>query len=106
MPDVRRLVRIDIGVLDNDFARRFGLLLRSTAQQTRGIKPAIQPDINIPVARYLQARYTRNALNIGCQFFGNLLRRTLQLARQLKSHRNRQFPKRTLFRLLQRHLYR
>jgi len=50
MPDVRRFIRIDVGVLDDDFlaGNRRRILCRT--QQTRAERRAIEANVDVSVA--------------------------------------------------------
>ena len=56
MADVGGLVRIDVGMLDDDLTGIFFRRLTSPAQHTNPISPAIQPDVDITVPGHLKRR--------------------------------------------------
>ena len=69
-------------------------------QQGCGIGRTIESEIDITAARDFQSGNTRHGPNILNQFRSQLARCLLQKLGQLKRHRQRQFPKLALLRLL------
>ena len=100
MADVRRLVRIDVGVLDNDFAARRGHTFGFAPQQCRGVRAAVEADIDVAVARHFDRRHSGNRPDFGGQFNSNLLRRLAQLLGELKRRRHGEFTEIALPRLV------
>ena len=102
MPDMGSFIRIDVGVLDDDFPAGARRLTLFAAQQRRAIRAAIEADIDVAVAGHFHRRHPGNLTDRLHQLFGNLLRRLFQALRQLKRDRDRYFAKRPLPRLFQR----
>ena len=87
--DVGGFVGVDVGVFDDDFAtRRRGRFPALLSQKLFGIFGAVETDIDISVARDLKRGYAGHVGKAAGEFFGNLLGRTLELARELERHRN------------------
>ena len=88
MTDVRRLVGIDGGVLDDRLFRRDGLrryLLPDARQEER---VAIEVQIQVAVGRRDDARHPRNVADRLRQLLGDRARRLPQRSRQLKGDRH------------------
>ena len=100
VPDVRCLVGIDVGVLDDDFL--IGVLRRRRLgpHQAGAIGGAVEADIDVPVAGHFQGRHAGNRADLRRQFGGDLLGRLAQLLRQLESGGDGHLPKIALPRLL------
>ena len=106
MADVRGLVGIDIGVLDDDLAGRYlGLPCGSfRLEQCLRISCPIEPDVDIAVACDFQGGDARQTRKTRAQFLSNLTRSPLQLSGELKRDRDGEFTEGALFRLFQRDL--
>ena len=102
--DMRGFVRIDVGVLDDDLAAGIAArpLRRRGVEQRSGVSAAIEPHIDVAVARDFHGRHAGNFADGGDQFRGDLLRRLLQALRELKGDGNGDFAERRLARLFER----
>ena len=98
--DVRRLVGIDVGVLDDDLFARAGGGLGLAAQQRRGVGAAVEPDVDVAVAGHFHRRHAGDGADLLDQLGGDLLGRLPQLLGQLKRRRHGHFAELALPRLL------
>ena len=91
MSDVGGLVRIDIGVLDDNLAgNRLAGFVRCV-QYGVTVSAAIEPHVDVAVARHFERRHAFDRSQACHQIRRDRARRLLQLARQMKRHRNRKF---------------
>jgi hypothetical protein len=102
MSDVRRLVRVDAGVLDqrvNAHAEAGVVLGLGNRRQRRA---PVEPGIQVARAGYFKTGKTGQRLRVQRlhQLRGDLFRRAAQRTRQLKGHRRRVIAQRHLRRLL------
>ena len=104
MPDVRRFVGIDIGVLDDDLAAGNGGGCLRAGQQRGGISAAIEADIDVAVARDFHRGHARNLADCLDKICGDFLRRLLQSLRELKRDGDGDLPEGSLVRLLKREI--
>ena len=74
----------------------------SPGQQPRAESAAIQPEVQVPVARHLDGRHAFDRPDLGRQLGGDLLGRLAQLLGQLEGRRHRHFAEIALPRLLDR----
>ena len=99
MADVRGLVGIDVGVLDDHLFVGRRRLHALAAQQVRRISAAVEPDVDVPVARHFQGGDAGDRADLRRQFRGDLLRRLAQLFRQLECRGHRHLTEIALPRL-------
>ena len=90
VPDVRRLVRIDRGVLDDGLARRRadGAPGRRRSQPARRARPAIEEEVDVAVRRRLDAGDAVDRAERGGDLLRDRARRLAQPARQLEGERD------------------
>ena len=104
MPDVRRLVRVDVGVLNDDLALGRGLAFLRLARHQRGaVAGAVQTHVDEAVARHLKRGHAGNRAELRSQFRGDRLGRALQLARELERDRERELAELRLLGRFDRH---
>ena len=97
MPDVRGLVGIDVGVLDDDlFAGGSGLGI-CEFEERFGVSGAFKAEIQVAVAGNFHRGNSRDGSDLRGQLRGDLARSLLQQFGQLECRRHRQFAE---FRLL------
>jgi hypothetical protein len=77
--DVRRLIGVDIGVLDDNLLARGRGLFGFAAQQGRAQRAAIEPDIDVPVAGHFHRRHAFDGPDLRRQFRRDLSGRLSQL---------------------------
>ena len=77
--DVRRFVRVDVGVLDDDLPGRGGGFFDSGMQKAQPVIRAIETDVDVSVSGDFERRHAWNRSDPGHQFGGDLARRLLQL---------------------------
>src|SRR5258705_2310094 len=100
MADVRRLVGIDVGVLDDDLlAAGRGLFVLAT-QQRRTVPAAVETYVDVAVAGDFHRLHAVDGPDLFHQLRGDFLRRLTQLFGELKCHRNGHLAELTLTRLL------
>ena len=102
MPDVRSLVGIDVGVLDDDFFGGGRGFFFHSIQQPRAIRRTVEPDVDVTVARHFERSDTFNLADVRHQLAGDLLGRLLQLLGKLEGRRDRQLAELRLLGLLDR----
>jgi hypothetical protein len=78
MPDVRRFVGIDVGVLDDDLAACRGCFRGCGSEQSLPISGAVEADVDVSAAGHFQRRDTRNRVDPGRQLCSNLAGGLLQ----------------------------
>ena len=100
MADVRGLVGIDVGVLDDDFPRDVLPGLAGAVQCRGRVGPAIQPHIDVAVARDFEGANAVYGTQASHQLGRDRARGLLELPRQMKSDWNRQFAEGRLLGLL------
>ena len=71
-------------------------------QQPRAIRRAIEPDVDVAVARHFERGDTFNLADVRHQLAGDLLGRLLQLLGKLEGRRDRQLAELRLFGLFDR----
>ena len=99
--DVRRLVGIDVGVLDDDlFAGRLRGSSLSPRKQGGAVGAAVEPHVDVAVAGHLHGRDARDGADLVGQFGGDLLRRLAQLLGELERGGHGHFAEIALPRLL------
>ncbi len=112
VPDVRRLVRINARMLDDDFSVLLCVLCVSAFSSLSVIlavilsyslpkRRAVEIRIQIPAARHFHASNSRNPAQPIRNILRNLPRRPLQPLRQFKAHRRSRLPHLNLRRPLQ-----
>ncbi len=82
MPDVRGLVRVDVGVLDDDLAGGCGGGLHVAGEQSRTVRRSIQAQVDVAVAGDLRARDALDGRHFGQNLGGDHTRRFTKLASQ------------------------
>ena len=94
--DVRGLVGIDAGVLDQNLAR--GDCRRSASDRRQGRPPQarVDPRVDVSGAGDFQLLEAFDRTNAGDDLFGNLARRLAQLLRELESSGRAYSPSSTL----------
>ena len=105
VPDVRGLVGIDAGVLDDDPAERWVHAARRAAgfgTQVLPKRPAIEKRVQVAATGHLHACNARYRRQRARDFLRDLPRRFLQPLSQLKAHRRSRFAEFQLRRPLQR----
>ena len=105
MPDVRGLVGIDAGVLNDDPAKRVVHPARFTAgfgTQVLPKRPAIEKRVQVAAAGHLHACYPGDRRQRAGNFLRDLPRRLLQPLGQFKTYRRSRFAEFQLRRPLQR----
>jgi hypothetical protein len=100
--DMRGLVGIDVGVLDDNLSAG-GVAVGHDRPQLIRIGSAVEPDIDVAVAGHLQRCHPRNRPDLGGQLGGDFLRRLAQLFGKLEGCRHRDFAEITLPGLLDHH---
>src|SRR6476646_9971680 len=102
MTDVSGLVRIDIGVLNDRLAGDgIGVCSCKTSEEAEGVDRAVQPDVQVTIARNFQIRDTFHRTKLFGKLRGNALWSLFQLACQLEGNRDGQLTKFALFGLLE-----
>ena len=100
--DVRGLVRIDVGVLDDDLPGRRRLARRaSAAEQRLAVPAAVKAKIEVAVACDFELRHPLDRGHFRKDLGGDRPRRFPQFARQLESHSQPQFAEARLLGRLQ-----
>jgi len=89
--DVSGLVRIDVGVLDDGLAGGGGARLGGVVEDGVGISGAIEPDVDVSVARHFERSHAVNFADAFDQLIRDGLRGLLQLASQLEGHGDGEF---------------
>ena len=85
--DVGRLVRVDVGVLDQDRVARGGRGRRAQlSRQAAGRGAAIEVQVEVPRATGLDARHARQRREGGRKFLGDGPRRAAQPPGELEGH--------------------
>ena len=102
MADMRRLVGVDIGVLDDDLLARAGRASGFAAQQRRRVRAAVEADVEIPVAGHFHGGDARDGADFRHQLGGDFPRRLAQLFGELEGRRHGHFAEIALPRLLDR----
>ena len=103
MPDMRRFIGVDVGVLDDDLAAGRGCGFGRWGKQSLRIAGSVDTDVDVSAAGHLERRDTRNRTNFSHQFRCNLARRLLQLFGQLECGGHGQFAEIALLGLLDGH---
>src|SRR5262249_19269712 len=107
VPDVRRFVRIDAGVLDEDFLVR--AFRCSTSRACLPLRPlpkcaTVEVGVQVSAASDLHARDTFDLTQGGSDFLGHLPRSFFQQLGQLKTHYRRRLAHIELGRAIQHNL--
>jgi len=97
---VRRLVGIDVGVLDDDLAAGRGHTFFFAPQQRRCVSAAVEAKIDIAVTRHFERRHAGYRPDLGGQLGRDFLRRLAQSLGKLERRRHRDFAEIALPRLL------
>ena len=103
MADMRGLVGVDVGVLDDDLLARALRPGGFAAQQTRRVRAAVQADVDVPVAGHFHGRDAGNGADFLDQLRGNFPRRLAKLFGELEGRGHGHFAEVALPRLLDGH---
>src|SRR5260370_21770309 len=104
--DMRRLIRIDVGMLYNDLFRRRLRGLDLAREQAGAICRAVETDIDVAGARDLHGRNAFDRNDLRDQFLGNLFRGLSQLLGKLEGDGDGQLTEIRLLGLLDHQLRR
>ena len=99
MSDVRGLVGIDVGMLDDDLAGCGCVGTGLACGHHRSIGTAVEPDVDIAVAGHLEGRDAGDRGKVREQLAGDGLGRFFQASRQLKRNWQGHLTERGLLRL-------
>jgi hypothetical protein len=100
MADVRRLVGIDIGVLDDDLFAGAGRRIQPAGEQCSRVRRAVQANINVAIARHFHGGHAGDGADFLHQLRRNFARRLAQLFGELESRGHGHIAEVALARLL------
>ena len=103
MADVGGLIRIDVGMLDDDFFRGGGRMGALSRQKSSAVISAIQAEVQVSVSGNFNRGHTFDFADRGRNLSGDRFRSFLQLPRKLKRRWKGDFTERRLLGLLRLH---